>query len=481
MNYQIVLGSEMADELGRHLLSDRSTEQMAVVLCGLDRRDGLTRLLGRHLITLPPEAFRGQSAFGLELAPSVQQHILALAAREGLSQIDFHTHPGDGRGVAFSGIDDRSEQELAGYLAERLPNTVYASVVTNGCDAAARVWEAHRGELRVAAIAPPRLDGTQILGADRARFRSDELRYDRQIRAFGRELQSSLSEIQIGIVGAGGLGSVFVEQAARIGVRRWRISDPDIVETTNLNRLLGAYPDDVSEERAKVHVVARNIRAMHPDAEIATIRASVFTKRALNLLKSCDVLVAATDNDASRMVVNALAAQYLIPLIHLGVNLDVSEDGITDISGEVAVPPLGTWCLLCAGLIDAGRAAMDLASPAERALLRDRGYLAGVEAPAVYHLNSTVASLAVSELHNLVWPYRALRRYVVFRDLEGDLMTVNVPAGVDCPHCGPSGRLGLGDLAPLWRPQRRAIALPSIDGFSHRPEEAEAGLGDLLQ
>jgi hypothetical protein len=197
---------------------------------------------------------------------------------------------------------------------------------------------------------------------------------------------------------------------------------------------------------------------------VKRLRCTVFTERSLRALRECDVLIAATDNDASRLVVNALAAQYLIPIVHAGVNLSVQPDGtFEDISGEVAIPSWGSWCLLCGGMIDATRAAYDLARPEERALLRERGYLAGVAAPAVYHLNGVVASLAVAELHNLVAPYRAPRPYIVYRELQGELLSVNVGKTEECLQCSPEGLLGLGDLVPMWRPNREARGqLPAV-------------------
>lgn len=462
--YRIVLPRHMAAELHDHLLNDRSREQMAIALCGVDRSADKVRLLGRHLIAMPPEAFAHQSAGGLHLHQDVQREVLRLAAAEGLSQIDFHTHPGDGP-VGFSGIDDRNEAAMASYVGERLPETLYSSVVVNGSSTAARMWEVRDDDIRAVAIPPPNLDpeaapfddGDNLTATDAARF-------DRQLGAFGRTFQRRMRALRVGIAGVGGIGSVIVEQLGRLGVCDWVLVDPDVVEASNLNRLLGSTMGDADEEIAKVDVAARNVGLIDGGARVTALRCTVFTQRALQTLRTCDVLIAATDNDASRMVLNALAAQYLIPIVHAGVNLDVGGDGqFDDVSGEVAVPPLGAWCLLCAGMIDPTRAAQDLARPEERQLLRERGYLPGVAAPAVYHLNAAVASLAVAEIHNLVAPYRALRRYVIYRDLQGEVLPVEVPRSNGCLHCGPEGRLGLGDLAPLWRPDRlAAAALPAV-------------------
>jgi hypothetical protein len=465
MDYRIVLPTRMADELRAHLLTDRSREQMAIVLCGVQRTASRVRLLGRHVVVMPPEAFSHQSAGGLTLRPEVQQHVLQLAAQEGLSQVDFHTHPGDGSHVGFSGIDDRNEQTLAAYLAERLPGTLYGSVVANRSSMAARIWKADDDDVRPKVIPAPPWDGSVCsFNGDDDLAPFDVARFDRQISAFGRAFQARLQSLRVGVVGAGGIGSIIAEELARLGVRDWVVVDPDVVEASNLNRLVGSTVADVEDECSKVEVAARNIVSIDAAARVTALRCTVFTERALRALCECDVLIASTDNDASRLAVNALAAQYLIPVVHAGVNLGVRDDrSFDDISGEVAVPPLGTWCLLCAGIIDATRAAQDLARPEERALLRERGYLADVAAPAVYHLNGVVASLAVAELHNLVLPYRPLRRYVVYRELHGEILTVNVPQTAECLHCSPEGRLGLGDLVPMWRPNREAPGqLPTV-------------------
>jgi hypothetical protein len=326
-------------------------------------------------------------------------------------------------------------------------------------------------------MSPPDLGGGFTSGSSGR----DELggsRFDRQVRAFGLDFQRRLRQLRLGVIGLGGLGSIVVEELARLGVRDWVLVDPDRVEISNLNRLLGATPRDAEEEVAKVAVATRTIRRSEPQARIRAIRASVFAPRAQGTLKECDLLIVATDNDVSRLVTNALSCQYLIPLVHLGVNLaPKAEGGFEDVSGEVAIPSYGEWCLLCSGIVNAGRAAWDIARPEERALLEARGYLTGTPAPAVYHLNALVASLAATEIHNLVWPYKPLRRYLVYRELEGELMPVAVPTQEACLHCSAHGRLGLGDLLPMWRPApARSLAMANLP--SANPSNDEAGGDD---
>jgi hypothetical protein len=482
MRYQLVIPSSMAQDLKSHLLGDRTREQMAIILCGLKRSGEYTCFLGRHLVLMPPEAFSHQSAGSLELAPAVQRYVLQLAAHECLSQVDWHTHPGDGPSVGFSGIDDRSERDLAVFLSKRIQGTLYASVVLNSRSMAARVWETKGGRPIPVPIAAPDFENPLSLPfsqepSDESSF--DMSRFDRQVRAFGVEFQRRLQALTVGIVGLGGLGSIIAEQLARLGIRNWVLVDPDQVEASNLNRLLGATARDVERERTKVTVAGRNIHRIDKNANVKVLRSSVFAKRALNALKKCNFLIAVTDNHASRLVLNALACQYLIPLVHVGVNLERGEDGtFQDVSGEFAIPPLGEWCLLCSGIIDAQRASWDLAAPEERSILVQRGYLADVPAPAVYHLNGIIASLAVTEIHNLIWQYKPLRRYLVYRELEGELMSLEVPHRESCMHCSPEGLLGLGDLTPFWSPRQKRslldVAIPAADDdASDKPDLVE--------
>lgn len=485
MRYEIVLPPTMAQELHSHLLGDRSCEQMAITLCGVSKSQERTRLLARHLILMPPSAFICQSACGLTLHPNVQQFVLKCAAQEGLSQIDWHTHPGDGKVVNFSGVDNHSEREMAAYITHKLPGTLYASVVLNSQAMSARVWEIHDGRPLAVPISPPELGTPQTLPLLRelreqvdGNFNAD--RFDRQVRAFGPEFQRRLVACKVGIVGVGGLGSIMVEQLARLGVRYWVLVEPDRLEASNLNRVVGATARDAKEKRYKVSIAMRNIKHIEPHAQIKYLRCSVFTRRALTALKDCDVLIATTDDDASRLVLNAFACQYLIPIVHVGVNLEPGDDGtFQDISGEFAIPSLGSWCLLCAGIIDAQRASRDMASAEERSLLAQRGYLHGTPAPAVYHLNNLVASLAVTEIHNLIWPYKPIHRYMAYRELEGELMPIGVSPSENCMHCGPEGRRGLGDLIPFWIPkpsrsfEEMGIPMP----VSEQPTETETLVG----
>ena len=232
--------------------------------------------------------------------------------------------------------------------------------------------------------------------------------------------------------------------------------------------MVNATTTDAQKQRPKVNVARSTIRQVAPQATIRVLQTDVFDPEAQRALKRCDLLIAATDNHSSRMALNRLSVQYLIPLVHLGFNIEAAvepeteERVVTDVSGEFAIPDLGRWCLQCAGLVDPQQAGWELASPAQRAILQQRGYVADTPAPAVHHLDGLIAALATAEIHNLVHAFKPQHRYLVYDALKTELTPLQVTPSTTCPVCSPDhGVLGLGDLEPLPDYRRSAqIQLP---------------------
>lgn len=481
MKYKIILTQAMSEQLKRHLLSGRSVEQMAILLCGINRMKHETRLLGRHLILLPPDAYSRQSSSSLELLPDVQRQILMLADEEQLAQIDWHTHPGESPYIGFSGTDDYYERKLALYISEKIPGTLYASVVMNQTVFDARVWETKNGRAEPTPISSIRwgdLDDREPYSAAHKdhyiEYESVDERFSRQVLAFGGALQERLQEHRIGVIGVGGIGGIIVEMLARLGIKDWVLIDDDIVETSNLNRLPGSTLRDVYHGTHKVSIAHRNITKFNPYAQVRTLVASVSDAKALMALKSCDLIIVATDNHSSRLIANRFSVQYLIPLVHVGVNIEADDERkINDISGEYVVPCLGQWCLQCIGIVDSQQAGWELADKGLQKILRERGYIKNTPAPAVYHLNGVVASLAASEIHNLIFPYKPQRRFLTYDALKGEILCLETLSQGECTLCSSeSGIVGLGDLQPL----------PNYDKTDRKiPHSAEYGNEEAVE
>ncbi|MBC3841389.1 ThiF family adenylyltransferase [Streptacidiphilus sp. 4-A2] len=263
---------------------------------------------------------------------------------------------------------------------------------------------------------------------DRSRDRADDQRYDRQIPLLGREFQRQLAGTTVAVVGLGGLGSFAALECAHLGFGRLVLVDPDTVEHSNLNRLLGATEADVG--RPKVEVYADLLRAVAPTSTVEAVHDSVLSEAALGPVRAADLLLGCVDSHGARLVLNQLAVQYVIPYLDAGSGTRIDDaHRVTHVGGQIQAVLPGMGCLECRGFIDARQAAFDLA-PSH---IRDReiahGYGTREPAPSVVFLNGVVGSLLVAQAVQL---------------LSGALRTA---------HSGPVPAITLYNARPL--PHRR--------------------------
>jgi vancomycin resistance protein VanJ len=462
--FEIVLPAGMHQAMREFLFRDSSREYMGVILAGVSETDRKLKLLGRRFIPVPIDAYEYQSAGGLAVCREYSQELLSQCAEEGLSQIDVHSHPfGPSPHLWFSGTDDAHEQRMAEYIYRRLERSLYASLVMNQGYSKARIWLPYRNGVRnheistmVLAESPFRRlhIGRYGNGAEPHLAESDRNRFARQILAFGEEGQLAISQVSMGVVGAGGMGSAIIEGLARLGVRHVTVIDPDVAEISNINRVSGMTLEDGHTRRAKVEIAERTVSSIASNPKVKAIQESVFATASVQCLKDCDIIIAATDNHATRMFAQRIGAQYLIPVVSVGVNIEVAEDAsLDDVSGEfaIALPGAAGWCLACARVYDAERAAIELADAVEQKRWIQRGYIDGadVKAPAVSHLNGVVANLALAEIHNLIAPFKEFVSYLTYSQQRNELMPYTISRNQTCAICSDTALLGLGDLEPL--------------------------------
>lgn len=223
--------------------------------------------------------------------------------------------------------------------------------------------------------------------------------FERNVRAFGPDMQVALRELHVAIVGCGGTGSSVAEQLVRLGVRHFTLIDNDTVSESNVTRLYGSTLSDIG--RPKVEVVAQHIMRIATDAHCHMVQGTISLQPVALALTAADLIFGCTDDNAGRLVLSRLSTYLLTPVIDVGVLLSSKEDGtLSDINGRVTVLSPGSACLVCRDRIDLQRAAAELMNPNERRRLQDEGYapaLAGVE-PAVIAFTTAVASAAVAEM-----------------------------------------------------------------------------------
>ena len=141
-------------------------------------------------------------------------------------------------------------------------------------------------------------------------------RYSRHVimDEVGPEGQARLLEGSVLVVGAGGLGSPAVQYLAAAGVGRIGIVDDDVVERSNLQRQIIHADADVG--RPKVDSAANYITALNPDVDVETHATRLTPENVAELVDPYDVVLDASDNFATRYLLNDYCALTETPLAH---------------------------------------------------------------------------------------------------------------------------------------------------------------------
>jgi len=461
---EINLPCGMYSAIHEHMLSCLNNEQFGILLAGYSymqkrvnkKRHNFLRLLGREYI-IPTENDLDYAHYtGVSLTKEFNNRILKIAVKEKLCIIHVHSHPFSVGSVEFSGIDDHFEAEEAAWLGKNFPTVILGSIVVGQNSLAARVWN-------LSSSSPKPVNVSRIVGCDfplrmincHKTSLSEPLdnMHDRQISAFGKEGQQLISRLKIGIVGLGGTGSLMAEGLARLGVKRFVLVDADRVEETNRNRLLGLTQNDIHNRTFKVSIASRMIRQVKTECEVRIIKKNAATESATSELKTCDLLVSATDNYYSRLFLQTVCEQYLIPLINLGVIINSDGEKIIDAFGDVQLflPGSKDACLLCAGLINMTEVNRELASDNLKQMMTEQGYIQNADIPdaSVRYLNGVPANLALEIFHNLICSFKEPVLSLSYNMLASSIEQCIYRKDNRCRICGENGVTALGDTLPL--------------------------------
>lgn len=110
--------------------------------------------------------------------------------------------------------------------------------------------------------------------------------------------QQRLSQCRIVVAGCGGVGGSHALALARLGVGRFRVTDPDTYSVANFNRQVGANIHTV--DRNKAEVVAEMISAINPCAEVEVVPGGINAANAAQFVVGADLVVDGVDFFALR-------------------------------------------------------------------------------------------------------------------------------------------------------------------------------------
>lgn len=439
-----------------HLFPGDRDEHGAVLLAGTSQSNGQLTLHVRevHLAREGTDYVEGKIGYRA-LSPTFIHRLITRARDENLAYLAIHNH-GTDREVGFSHIDFQSHERGYPALLQIGRGVPVGALVFGLRSIEADVWlpDGTRLALDEAVVVGNTIQ--RLTSSPRKHSGATEATYDRQVKMFGKNGQTELANCRIAILGLGGIGSLVAEYLARLGVGYFLLVDDDLVEGSNLSRIVGASASDARDKNTKVSVAQRMILEANSKAQIRLIADDAAKESVAKELTNSDYLFLAADSMRARLVFNALVHQYLIPGVQLGAKIRSDGEGklIDVMSANRPVRP-GHGCLWCNQLIDANALAKEAKTDAER---KAQAY--GVEEanPSVISLNAVAAAHAVNDF---LLNYLSLRpepeslEYEEFHFLKGTRSLVEPRKDADCPECSSiRQRYGRGD----------AVGLPCIEG-----------------
>jgi molybdopterin-synthase adenylyltransferase len=252
----------------------------------------------------------------------------------------------------------------------------------------------------------------------------------------GAEAEDTLAQARVAIVGLGGGGSHVAQQLAHIGVGHFRLIDPDIIEPSNLNRLVGATFDDVVQKRKKVEIISRVIKSIRPWATIIT--AACEWQSAVELLQDSHVTFGCVDGYRQRRDLEQATRRFCLPYIDIGMDVaQISEEDFA-VSGQMLLSMPGQPCMTCMGFLTQDRLNEE----------ENKYGHVGIN-PQVVWPNALLAALAVGTFMKITTPWMTKLPMPLWLEFEGNSQQVRQSMQPKYNVTGPcnhfDGETDLGD------------------------------------
>lgn len=463
----------MYDRLRRHLFPGDHDEHGAVIAAGVVTTSRGTRLLARHLFEAEDgvDFVPGRRGYRMLTAEFVRDKI-KYCRDERLAYLAIHNHSGYDS-VEFSEPDYRSHERGYPALLDIAAQPVGALVLAENA-LAGDIWTTDRIRRTIAE--------TVILGQNVRRIYPEppspppaaDASFDRQVRWLGDRGQDRLSKMKVAVVGAGGVGQPLATMLGRLGVGNLVVIDADRLKPVNLPRTpearrldvlmplrkipaLDSFADRLSAR--KIDLARRSVKRANSRIRFVGLFTNVVEPEAAHQLIDCDFIFLAADSHQARMIVNAVAHQFLIPAIQLGTRIDVDKEtgDVGDIRTNVRLIIPEAGCLRCNRLINGTKVQEESLATVERE--RNR-YVDEIPAPSVITFNTLSAAQAANDfllMFGELMSHRAPKDYLRFRPRERKCEPIELfDKEPSCRDCGltTDSRRGRGDSAELPIPQR---------------------------
>lgn len=427
------------EQLYNHLYPGDGCEHAAVVLATLVERPGQSpRLLVREVLLAQDGVDYGVSPQGHgRLAATFINRAIVRARNEMLVYLHVHNHGSD-RSVDFSDVDFASHERGYPALLDIAKGMPVGALVFGRRSLQIDMWwsKTERAKLKHCTVVSSRI---QRLYSSPSRSAKAAYRpsVDRQVRFLGEAGQAQLAGARVAVIGLGGVGSMVVQDMARLGGGELLLIDSDKLEETNLSRVVTAIFRDVARKPPKTELAARYARQVNPNIRCEVINDDVAYEDVADKLADCDFIFLCADTMRARLVVNAIVNQHLIPAVQIGSKILLAEGTgkLEQFYSVVRHMRPGCGCMLCNGLISGSRLAIEEKSDED---WRAQNYGTEAPNPSVITLNGIGASRAT---HDFLMDFvgtdvsRPTAGYYMYDVFKGAWLKTNPRHDKDCTEC----------------------------------------------
>ena len=139
-------------------------------------------------------------------------------------------------------------------------------------------------------------------------------RYSRCIGTLSVPEIEKLHAARVAVVGCGGLGGYVLEMLGRMGVGHLTAIDGDVFEESDLNRQL--LSETALLGTSKAVAAKKRMEKVNPEVFVTALQERLSAENAKTLLDIHDVIVDALDNIETRRLLQNVAEELHIPLVH---------------------------------------------------------------------------------------------------------------------------------------------------------------------
>lgn len=411
MKTSLVIAMDLYETLRSHLLPTDDKEAVAFILCGLHQSENGLKFLAHEIYCVPYEKCICRENLEVVWPTKEVVPMLDKAEKNKMALVKIHSHRADIN--EFSEIDsdsDRSFIEICNSWIDAQPHHASAIMLKDG-KVIGRKLDSQYGFVPFDCVTIVGDDIRFMHGKEKASTVNPEY-VASQKQAFGSGTTELLNRLSIAVVGCSGLGSVTVEQLARLGAGTLVLIDSDVIENRNLNRIIHSTPDDAKTAESKVNVMKRAIDAMGFGTTVRTFACDLANPEAISAVADCDIAFGCVDGAIGRHLLNRLCTYYSIPYFDIGIKLQADgKGGIDNIVGSVHYFRPGTSSFFTRKVFTPEMLRSESvrkSDPEHYKNMEKEKYIIGVQenSPAVISVNMLYSALGVNEFLARIHKFR---------------------------------------------------------------------------